>query len=257
MMDETTRGVKYKLICDAHNHLLHNMDSGACTLNTSLTMARALYAQGVRAAILCPTYDPRKEPIQRFLLRREEALSELKSSFDLGEKRILLIPSAEVSLTEEIAHDPRLTKLLIPATPYLPCTLPLTHFTDDTVRQIAYLIQKREMIPFFLHFERYLSFYTEAEKERLIAMKKPVFCLTVRALIDARMRNTSLKMLVSGKQVIPITNAHNLSSMPPEIRPEMMSMDGTHAERVYHLMCKCSDTLFRPLMHQWRKRPVF
>ena len=119
------------LLCDSHNHILHNMASGATTLDESLTMARALYAQGTRFAVICPAFDHRFETINRFLLRRNHALMELKQSFDANEKRIKLIPSCEVILDPELVYLENLDKLLIPGTPFLPFSLSIPHFGDE------------------------------------------------------------------------------------------------------------------------------
>ncbi len=246
------------MICDAHIHLLQNMDAGSENIQTSLIMSRALYAQGLRAAILCPVYRPEVESISKFCLRRGQHLSELKAAFDINEKRILLIPSAEVPLTDELVHDVALHKLLIPGTSYLPCVLPLEgSLSNHTVSLLTYLIHKRDMIPYLLHLERYLSFLSETDTKRLTSMSQCVFSVSVRSLHNEKIRMILLKMLFSGKTVLPATNAHNLISLPPETRSAQLNIDGTHAERVYRHLATSSDEFFRPLVKLWRKHRAF
>ena len=97
------------LLCDAHNHLLHNMGSGAATLDESLTMARALYIQGVRYAIVCPAFHESFETVNRFLTRRNEARKqgkEIEGTYrrDLSEakKRIAEIKAKMKDLESQI-----------------------------------------------------------------------------------------------------------------------------------------------------------
>ena len=119
------------LICDAHNHLLQNMDSGASTLEESITMARALYAQKVRYAIVCPHFHEQGETINRFITRRNHEKQLLIDAFPAGEKRIRIITSAEVELSNDLIQMPDLEKLLIPSTRFLPIALPLSGIGDD------------------------------------------------------------------------------------------------------------------------------
>ena len=241
------------LLCDAHNHLLHNMGSGAATLDESLTMARALYVQGVRYAIVCPAFHESFETVNRFLTRRNEARKQLLDAFGVGEKRVRLICSAEVTLSEELASLPDLPKLLIPGTNFLPISLSIPSFGDQEVRLISYLIHKKGILPYFLHLERYISFFSTAQLDRLLSIKKGVFCLSVRALGERDMVTLIQKYLVHGSKIIPMTNAHNLTTMPPEVRPEQLRIDGLHAERVYHLMERISSTIFKPYLPAWRR----
>ncbi len=240
------------LICDSHNHILHNMASGATSLSESLTMSRALYSQGVRFAIVCPSFDHRLESINRFILRRNSALHELHQAFEPKEKRIKLIPSCEVTLDPELICLPNLEKLLIPATQFLPISLPIPHFDDEEMRLLSHLIQKRGILPYIVHLERYMSFYDTQALDRLMSIKKAVFCLSVRALGEQSIVKTLQKYIFQGVRVFPMTNAHNLCTMPPELRPEMLHIDGLYANKLYQNMQKTSNLFFSPFIEGWR-----
>lgn len=241
------------MFCDAHTHLLHGVDNGAAVLSEAVTMCRALTSQRIRAAIVAPHYRP-SEPIHRFLIRRDLRLKELRTVISHDARHLYLVPSAEVPLDTQIVKDPDLESLLIPGTRFLPISLPIGYYAPDALRAVVTLIQKRQMHPFFLHMERYLLFYPQKELDQLIGTRNAVWSFTVRCLIDQDLATRILRMLLSGKTVVPSSNAHNLSTRPPEFRPEYIHFDGTPAERVYKRMITSSDQLFKPLLPYWRSR---
>ena len=241
------------MICDAHNHLLYGMDSGAATLDQSATMVKALISQGITSLILSPHYKP-SEQISRFILRRDLALSELKRHLGCEKKHILLVPSAEVQLTDSLIEHPDLDKLVIPGTPYLPCALPLDTFPGAMVKGIVYLIQKRRIYPYFLHIERYITFYSKEDLQRLFSFHNCLWGVTVRALIDDRVSHEVMRLLLGGKTILPSTNAHDLSFRPPETRLEYLNLAGVYGEKVYLQLLKQEKSFIQPLYRLWRRR---
>ena len=251
-MIETGERGDAMIICDSHNHILHNMASGASTVEEAVTMSRALYAQGVHYAVVCPAFHHEQETINRFIVRRNSALHELQRAFDVGEKRIKLIPSCEVSLDPELISLPDLDKLLIPGTAFLPISLSIPHFNDTEVGLITYLMHKRHILPYFVHLERYISFFDDAALDRLMSIQKAVFCLSARALGEPSIVKKLPKYIFQGARLLPMTNAHNLCSMPPELRSEMLHIDGLYADKLYANMQKTSNTFFKPFLTSWR-----
>ena len=86
-----------------------------------------------------------------------------------------------------------------------------------------------------------------------MSIKKAVFCLSVRALGEQNIIKTLQKYLFQGVRVLPMTNAHNLCTMPPELRPEMLHIHGHYANHLYQNMIKTSNSFFTPFISRWRK----
>ena len=236
------------MFCDGHTHILPGMDSGAATAEEGAMMISALYAQGVHAAVLSPHYHT-NEPLEQFLLRRKIAERDLRSALDSSLRRQFhLLPSAECALTEDLPTLPSLDALCIPGSHILPISLPLTPLTDHTVSQLAFLIQKRRIVPMILHCERHMALYASCDLERLFHIRQAVFAVSVRALIERDTATFCLRQLIAGRTVIPVTNAHDRSTRPPEIRADRLRIDGTFSEKVYCEMQARSDALFTPCL---------
>ncbi len=240
------------MICDAHSHLLHEMDSGATSPTQSAILVKATAAQGVKAVILCPTYQTHI-PISHFLIKRYARLDELRTILHKDKSPIMLIPSCEVPLFREIIFSSDLEKLLIPGTRYLPVTLPIGGLSKDILYCISYLIQKRQIYPYFLHTERYITFYSSEEKRQLFQIKNCLWGVTMRALQEDAVATDIMRLYATGKTILPSSNAHDPSFRSPDFSLDRLGLSNTYGEKVFLRIEKRADMYIKKLMPYWKR----
>ena len=111
---------------DFHTHILHRIDDGSDSPETSLEMLKGAYSSGTDVAVLTSHFYPREEnTIYDFLARRERRYNSLKKFCD-GHEIPELRLAAEVNLHTNISKFPDLHKLCIEGTDYMLIDMPMS-----------------------------------------------------------------------------------------------------------------------------------
>lgn len=230
------------MYCDSHIHLLPDFDNGPQTVEESLRMLEILKAQKTRRAILTPHYDPDHESIASFLARRQTAEEKLVRAASLSHFCYLL--SAEVAVVPGIAHDPKLEKLLIPRTRFLPISLPVGRLDTPIIRELAHMLHKRNIKPIVCETERHFLFYSKEDYARLISLPYTTFLFSAPAMADSKIFREVLRLHVQGCEVIVGSNAHDASVRPPETEELLRAISLHHGERLYHAIYLKTNAVF-------------
>ena len=140
---------------DFHTHILPSMDDGAVDIDTSLKMIQKLQEQSVRTVVLTPHYYSHKEPLDKFLNRREKAVAQLQEA--MGESSLLqLRVGAEVYFSEYLFNNKDLSALCIDGTKTMLVELPFRCELDKRLlSQIERLYYEHTVIPVLAHIDRY------------------------------------------------------------------------------------------------------
>ena len=168
-----------------------------------------------RQAILTPHFDHRTETCAHFLSRRKAAYIELKKSAGPLMRRLKLLLSAEVYLTEGVSRLPLLDRLCIPGTRCLPIEMPLSRFDRHSMAEIAHLLHKRKITPVISATERHFLLYNRQDYEKLTSLPDTVYQFTANALQNTDIMHEAVRLLNMGKTVILGSNAHNAVTRRP------------------------------------------
>ncbi len=195
--------------CDFHIHLLPDIDNGPADIRGSLALLRRFYENGGRMAVLTPHFDAERESLPSFLQRRAESEAVLRNYLsDFPDFRYLL--SAEAACVRGISRLSNLDRLLIPGSRLLPLTLPIGSLDSATVKELAHLIQKRNIHPLICHTERYFLMYPEADFHRLTAtLPHAVYQFSTAALLLENLHPALRQMIREGRRLVLGSNAHN------------------------------------------------
>ncbi len=247
------------MLCDSHVHILPGMDTGRGTAEVTREMAFFMREQGIEAALLCPEYDPNAMTMARYLTVRNAAYERLMSTIDKRDRkhRALLVPAAEVPITEVTVHDPLLSKLTIPDTHILPCTLPENGISKKTMENLTYMMQKRRIFPCFLHFERYIYHYSNASIHRLLNLHRIMISVSIYHLKNKMVRDAAAYMLRHGCTILPCTQAKNMFSTPPMYDFKYTQMISPRDKMLYNRLWRTSDLFFRPLINHWNEKRIY
>ena len=119
------------MLTDHHCHILPGIDDGSKNEDMSLEMIRQMHAQGVERIVATPHfYCHREKSVERFLEKRQQAFSKVKS-LDIPIKDIRL--GAEVAIEHGISEVSGIEKLAIEGTNYILLEFPyISMFSAST-----------------------------------------------------------------------------------------------------------------------------
>ena len=205
---------------DAHLHILPGMDTGPHEAQEAAAMFDDAYSAGIRAFVATSHYFCDRESIAEFLLRRRLAFERLAKEVGKRIYRVLFLSSAEVMLLPGVGTISDLPSLTIPGTNLLPVDFPpADRITDDVMRELAHIVQKRRLRPLFCHVERHFDLFEEKFEEQLLSFTHGAFMISANAFPDAALSAALIRALNNGKELFLGSNAHGLRSRAPTLFP--------------------------------------
>jgi len=207
-------------LTDLHTHILPGMDDGARNVAMSLAMLEAERAQGVDTVVLTPHFYREREDAERFLQRREAALTKLRDA--LPEDAPRLIPGAEVAWFHGLSSEPLLEKLCLGKSKYLLLELPYATWSRHLVNQVYQFSCYSGVIPVLAHVERYLHLQQPGQVAELFSLGLPMQ-LSAEALTRPFQRRKMVEMLKHGEWYIG-SDCHNCSDRKPNMGPAAQTL---------------------------------
>lgn len=224
-------------LIETHCHILPNIDDGAPDVETSLKMINKLKRQGAKAIILTPHYYSDSISYQDFVQKRDNALAILKEH--LSDDDPVLIPSAEVYITNYLFNYENLDKLCIGNTRYALIEHPFScDFSESTYEKLSNLNFDYNITPILAHIERYSALMND---ENLLDEYIGAGCLVqvnISSFVNAHrtIRKKLFKYLDSGRIHLIGSDCHNLDSRAPDYE------DGVKA-----IIKKCGESAIKTL----------
>ncbi|MBQ7170756.1 MAG: hypothetical protein IJR89_00605 [Clostridia bacterium] len=199
---------------DWHSHVLPGMDDGSRDVTESLSLIRAEVLQGVRTVIATPHFCANAEPAASFLERRERAMEALKAALPEGSPEIRL--GAEVKYYQGISRMADLKALRTEGSKVLLLEMPMSVWSEYTVRELVGLAGDGSVQLVLAHVERYFSFQTAAVRDRI---REAGILTQVNASFFASFasKRKATALLREGKIQLIGSDCHNMTSRPPRI----------------------------------------
>ncbi len=204
------------IMIDFHTHILPAIDDGAKTVEESCAMLESLQKQGVETVVLTPHYYSHREPIERFVKRRDHALEKLNSH--LNETMPKLVVGAEVHYSEYLFNNEDISSLCIGNTNTLLLELPYNKKIDRVmIDRVWQLMCEYGVTPVIAHVERYSSLW---RSEKLLNDLISMGCVLQANLSSATcLGKRRLFSMIKNDYIGALgTDTHNMVSRPPEYR---------------------------------------
>ena len=199
---------------DWHTHILPNIDDGSRNVPESVKMLEMLALQGVKTVVATPHFLADNESVEDFIKKRENAFSELKSYLKPEHPEILL--GAEVKYYRGIGHLEGLESLCIEGTRLLLLEMPISRWTEYTVRELEELTSSQKVTLILAHVERCIKYQTTDIMERLYesGILMQVNASLFKGYFSKRL---AFSMLKNNTVHFIGSDCHNLKSRPPKI----------------------------------------
>lgn len=151
---------------DFHSHILPGIDDGSSDVEESIKLLDMLSEQGVTTVVATPHFFANDQSVEQFLEKREESFRELSKVISDSTPKILL--GAEVKYYPGISRMENLKKLCIESSDLLLLEMPISEWTEYTVKELIDISCSGSITPVLAHIERYLKFQQMQTIRRLI-----------------------------------------------------------------------------------------
>ena len=230
---------------DWHSHVLPNVDDGSRDVSESLIMLKTLKEQGVDLVIATPHFFADDESVDDFLEKRERAWKELSREISENVDLSILL-GAEVKYYSGISRMSGLERLQIGNSGLLLLEMPMSRWTEYTVRELAEINSSRGLTVIMAHIERYFKLQSKDTWRRLRA-SGILMQVNATAFEGMGQSRRTIKLLKSGMMHFVGSDCHNMTSRPPKIQNAYETLEkkcGEHMlsqidEYGYNLLSNC------------------
>ncbi len=199
---------------DFHMHVLPGIDDGSRSVEMSLGMLERSASYGVETVAATPHFYAWENSPQKFLSRRADAYGQLMEAAAGREDLPRVLLGAEVCFFDGVSGMDELEELCLEGTDLLLLEMPFTRWTERMLREVE-TIQRCGLLPVAAHIERYLDFQPRAMLDAFMDLGVYIQC-NASFFLDRRARR-ALKMFRAGEIRFLGSDAHNLSSRPPNL----------------------------------------
>ena len=213
---------------DFHSHILPEMDDGASSSDISVAMLMSLKQQNMDFVCLTPHYSYHRESIDLFLARRAESYHKLMEALQqkgLEDAVPQIKFAAEVRVETSLMEEPDLHKLCYTGTCALLLELPFNKLENRIYETIENIALKYHIIPVIAHFERYKEFYDREDRERILSLPYVIIQINAETVQSFSERKFVFSLISQGVPVILGSDAHNMTSRPPDIEKAYNKID--------------------------------
>lgn len=199
---------------DFHMHVLPEMDDGSKSVEMSLGMLERSSAYGVETVAATSHFYAWENSPRKFLARRAEAHERLLEASAGREDLPRVLLGSEVCFFDGVSGMDELEELCLEGTRLLLLEMPFVRWTERMLREVE-TIQRGGLIPVAAHIERYLDLQPKGLINEFFELGVPLQC-NASFFLDRRARR-ALKMFRRGQIRFLGSDAHNLSSRPPNL----------------------------------------
>ena len=203
---------------DFHCHILPGMDDGSKSVEMSLQMLDADREMGIETVVATPHFYGYRERTERFLERRAASWEELSDAIESSGRqypRILL--GAEVAFYSGLLKHRHLDTLCVTGTKTLLLEMPFAQWGGLELDVVSTLCLDRGYEIVLAHLERFTSLQKNtAAMEQILRL--PVWVqINAEAILPVTRRGKWVRMFRDGQAHLLGSDAHNMSSRPPNL----------------------------------------
>lgn len=199
---------------DWHSHILPKMDDGSRSVEESLEILHEQKRQGADVVLATPHFYANEESVDEFLERRERCFDVLSRAMDSDCPRVLC--GAEVRYYPGIGSMEGLDRLAIEGTDVLLLEMPMTKWTEYTIKELVELASTKGLTVVMAHIERYMEMQGEGNFRRLLesGMLMQVNATFFEGFFS---KHKAMKLLDYGKIHLIGSDAHNMRGRAPKL----------------------------------------
>ena len=218
MMGELESKSEFLGRVDFHTHILPGVDDGSRSLEGSIQMLRALAESEVGCVALTPHFYARRDNPERFISRRNRAMSELCEALAAVSDmpRVHLVPGAEIEYFDGVSCLADYPELKLGKSQCLLIEMLPDIWTARMIDELIELNGRGDCRVVIAHVERYLFNQKRGVIYELLE-NGIVMQSNAEFFIDRRTSGKAIKLLRKGYIHVLGSDCHNLTDRAPNI----------------------------------------
>lgn len=225
---------------DFHSHILPGIDDGSRSVQESIELLKMLSEQDVHTVVATPHFFADRESVDEFLLRRQSAYEMLCEQLPDGMPKIVL--GAEVKYYNGISHMEGLRKLCAGNGNFLLLEMPMSQWTEYTIKELIELSNSRGITLVMAHIERYMSFQNSDVFDRLLD-SGILMQVNATFFTSFRTRRRALSMLRRGRIHFLGSDCHRVLTRPPYIGDAVSAIEKKMGKEFVALMTEYASSV--------------
>lgn len=201
---------------DFHTHILHCIDDGSASIETSLKMLREEYSQGVKRVVLTPHFYAYRSGFSAFLAERNKKFQQLKDLVQNEKDMPKLSLGAEVEYFIGIDRCERIKELSIDDTGYLLLEMPFAKWNNEVVKDVLRIGENFGISVIIAHVNRYY-YFGNAKAINTLIDNGISLQLNSECVFDKKMKKESLNLLSNQSISFIGSDCHNLDTRVPNL----------------------------------------
>jgi len=228
---------------DIHSHILPAVDDGAKTIDESLSILEAMYAQGITDVVATPHFYPHDDNLDDFNNKVKKAFSTLKEA--IGDKKLPNIYlGCEILYYSGISKASSLRNFTINGSDYMLLELNSYYINDSLFNEILYLREERGIIPIIAHIERYCKARKYKALIEFVKQNKILTQVNSTSFFAREYKRTLNKLFNSGVVSFIATDSHSMSRRPPLLAHAFEIIEAAHGPQIKQKLLKNANDLY-------------
>ena len=199
---------------DFHSHILPGIDDGSSSVEESVALLSMLKDQGIKTVVATPHYDAKRATPEAFVQKRNESYEKLLPEIKDGFPKVIL--GAEVAYYPGIERLKGIGSLTAGDSDLLLLEMPISVWTEYTVKELVDLTTTKNMTVVLAHAERYLGLQSSKTIE-LLDDSGILRQYNADFFLRFGQKRKALKMLERGEIHLIGSDCHDLALRPPII----------------------------------------
>ena len=199
---------------DFHSHILPCIDDGSRSVEESTELLKMLLEQGVETVVATPHFFADRESVEEFVARRQASYEILCNELPNGMPEIIL--GAEVKYYSGIGHMEGLKKLCVGNTNMLLLEMPMSKWTEYTIKELIDLSNSKGITLVLAHIDRYQSFQDPDIWSRLLD-NGVLMQVNATYFTEFRSRRKAFSLLKNNCIHFLGSDCHSVLTRPPYI----------------------------------------
>lgn len=226
---------------DFHSHILPDLDDGSSDVEESIKLLNMLSSQGVETVVATPHFFANDQSVDSFIEKRKASFESLLGKIPPNAPQIIL--GAEVKYYPGISQMENLEKLCIGSTDLLLLEMPMTQWTEYTVKELMNISCSGKVTLVLAHIERYLGLQDKVLISRLVESD---ILMQVNASFFTGFftRRKACRLLKNNLVHLIGSDCHNTFSRPPLIGKATEIIKNKAGEDVLENLISFSNSLF-------------
>lgn len=204
-------------LMDFHSHILPEIDDGSASVEESIEMLRIARDQGIRHMVATPHfYANHHDPIH-FLEKRKCAEELLRREMEKYSGLPQITVGAEVFFFHGMSESDLLPQLTIGGKRCMLIEMPQGHWSDEMLREVADIWEKRDILPILAHIDRYITPWRAQKLIRKVSQLPVYVQANAEFFLDRATAPLALRMLRADQIQLLGSDCHNLRSRRPNL----------------------------------------